>query len=108
MSAGRGKAEMSAWETTWRYVTGIPVILFIGWFAFVHDRPVPILSGLDLATHEFGHFAFFWAPRLVTLAMGSVFQIAFPLSISVYFAAKREWLGAGLGAAWAGAAGCTR
>ncbi|MEX1046357.1 MAG: hypothetical protein WD757_03290 [Actinomycetota bacterium] len=98
------EAPLTAWEATWRYVAGIPVILLIGWFAFIHDRPVPILSGLDLATHEFGHFAVFWAPRLVVLAMGSLFQIAFPLSIAVYFAFKREWLGAGLCAAWAGAA----
>ena len=69
----------------------------------MRDDSVPVLSLIDLAFHEFGHFATYVFSEPVTAIMGSVAQVAFPLAIAGYFAFRmRDWLAAALCLAWAG------
>jgi hypothetical protein len=90
-------------ERPWRWLIAIATCCLLGWIAFVRDSSVPILSLIDLAFHEFGHFVTYVFPQPVTAVMGSVSQVAFPLAIAGYFGFKRgDWLGAGLCTAWAG------
>ena len=90
-------------ERPWRWLIGAGVCCLLGWIAFVHDSRVPLLSLIDLAFHEFGHFATYVFSEPVTALMGSVSQIAFPLGIAAYFAfRRRDWLAAALCTAWAG------
>jgi hypothetical protein len=64
---------------------------------------IPLLWGVDLAFHEFGHMVTFWAPWSVTAAAGSIFQVAVPLGLAAYayFARRNTGLAAIL-LAWAG------
>jgi hypothetical protein len=77
--------------------------LLLGWFAFVQDRRVPLLSLVDLGVHELGHLLFMAAPDLVTAIMGNGTQTLMPLLAGTYFAvARRDWPGLGVCLAWAG------
>ena len=77
--------------------------LVFGYYAFVHGIRVPLLGGVDLGFHEFGHFATYVFPEAVTAAMGSIAQILAPLLIAAYFLIfRRDVLGGALCLAWAG------
>jgi hypothetical protein len=98
-----GTQDAFAPDRPWRWLSGIAVCCVLGWIAFVRDSSVPILSLIDLAFHEFGHFATYIFSQPITAVMGSVSQIAFPLAIAAYFAFKRhDWFAAALCSAWAG------
>ncbi len=95
--------EPTSWNLTWSYVAAGGVCLAFGWFAFVQQQRVPILWFIDLGFHEAGHFLTSWAPRLVTLMMGSIFQVAAPLIIAGYVLFKRwSYALAAVCLAWAG------
>jgi hypothetical protein len=90
-------------DRPWRWIAGLGICCVLGWIAFVKDDSVPILSLIDLAFHEFGHFATYVFSEPVTAIMGSVAQVAFPLAIAGYFAFRMlDWLAAALCLAWAG------
>jgi hypothetical protein len=63
----------------------------LGLRAFGHEYgEVPLVSGIDLAVHEFGHVLFmpFGIPMLgdtMVILGGSLFQVAFPLFFVAYF-----------------------
>lgn len=76
----------------------------VAWFAFVANRPVPLLDSFDLAVHEAGHLLAVWLPRLAMFLAGSVAQVAFPLFMAAYFWARaRDAAASGFCLAWAGA-----
>lgn len=67
----------------------------LAWHAF-HDQygEVPLLSGMDLAIHEFGHVLFmpFGIPflgRTMVILGGSLTQVALPLIFVFYFLRRR-------------------
>lgn len=68
----------------------------LSWAAF-HDRygKVPLLGGIDLAVHEFGHMLFmpFGIPflgRTMVILGGSLTQVALPLVFVAYFLRARD------------------
>ncbi|MFL5798721.1 MAG: hypothetical protein ACJ77A_12410 [Actinomycetota bacterium] len=92
-----------SWRSTWRWVVGAFVCLVLGWFAFVREVRVPVLGLVDLGFHELGHLLTYRLPHVVTAAMGSIFQIAVPLGIAVYFLWRGRDAAAGaMCLAWAG------
>jgi hypothetical protein len=75
-----------------------------GWFAFVHDSRVPVLSLVDLGFHELGHLIMYILPinEVLTAAMGSIVQCAVPLGIAAYFWwGRRDGVAACVCLAWA-------
>ncbi|MEX0991647.1 MAG: hypothetical protein WD004_05190 [Actinomycetota bacterium] len=95
--------EATSWNLTWSYVAAGCVCLVFGWFAFARGQRVPFLWFIDLGFHEAGHFLTSWAPRLVTLMMGSIFQVAIPVILVGYVLFKRwSYALAAVCLAWAG------
>ena len=72
------------------------LLAFLAWRAFRSELgAVPLVSGIDLAIHEFGHMLFmpFGIPILgstMVILGGSLTQVAFPLIFVGYFLRKRE------------------
>ncbi len=96
--------RVESWRTLWRYVAGVVGCALIAYFPFVLQRRVPLLGGVDLGFHELGHMLTYVFPDIVTALMGSVFQVAVPVGLAVYFGLRRrDLLAAGLCLAWAGA-----
>jgi hypothetical protein len=74
-----------------------------GWFAFIRDARVPIVSIADFGFHELGHLVMYVIPinQILTAAMGSIMQCAVPLGLSVYFwFARSDRVGAVACLAW--------
>jgi hypothetical protein len=94
---------MTWWRAAWRNIVAALASAVIGWFAFVADRPVPLLDWFDLGIHEVGHMITFAAPELVMFMAGSFAQIAFPVAMAVYFLRfRRDLPSGGFCLAWAG------
>jgi hypothetical protein len=94
---------MTWWRAAWRNIVAALASAVIGWFAFVADRPVPLLDWFDLGIHEVGHMITFAAPELLMFMAGSFAQIAFPVAMAVYFLRfRRDLPSGGFCLAWAG------
>lgn len=79
--------------------------LLCGWFAFVRDDRVPVVSLVDFGFHELGHLVMYVFPisELLTAAMGSIAQCAVPLGLAAYFWLSRaDTVGFVACLAWAG------
>jgi hypothetical protein len=80
----------------WTRILLTLALIPLAWHAF-HDEygAVPMLSGVDLAIHEFGHVLFepFGIPflgRTMVILGGSLTQVVFPLIFMLYFLRNRE------------------
>jgi hypothetical protein len=94
---------MHWWRAGGRNIVSAVVSAGIGWFAFVADRPVPILDWFDLGVHEAGHMIGFALPELLMFMAGSFAQIAFPVAMAAYFlGVRRDPASGGFCLAWAG------
>jgi hypothetical protein len=65
-----------------------------------------IFDGVNLAFHEMGHAAFYWfGNRLLTVAGGTIFQLAIPLAAGAYLLRRqRDPFGAAVCVFWLGTA----
>lgn len=83
------------------YAAGFCVAVAIA--AWVFDGFVPILGHVDFGIHELGHLLTFALPDSAMLLAGSVFQVAVPAALSIYFWKwNRDRVGAAVTLAWAG------
>jgi len=80
----------------WARILLTLVLIPLSWHAF-HDRygEVPLLSGIDLAIHEFGHMLFMpfgiaFLGRTMVILGGSLTQVAVPLLFMLYFLRNRD------------------
>jgi len=90
------------WPRWGRYATAAVGAAVIAWYAFVANSPVPVLDLFDLAVHETGHLLAGLLPRTVMFLAGSVAQVAVPLGLAWYFAARGDRAGGAFCLAWAG------
>jgi hypothetical protein len=80
----------------WARVALTMLLVPLSWRAFHSDYgSVPLLGGVDLAIHEFGHKLFmpFGIPvlgRTMVILGGSLTQVMFPLIFVLYFLRNRE------------------
>ena len=51
---------------------------------------IPLLSGINVAIHEFGHYLFMPFGEMMTILGGSLFQVIFPLAFVWYFLYGKE------------------
>jgi hypothetical protein len=95
--------QQGAFERWGRHALAAGLGGLIAWFAFVANRPVPILDWFDLGIHEVGHLLAAFMPRMLMFIAGSFAQIALPLGLAWYFGIfRRDAAGGGFCLAWAG------
>jgi len=80
----------------WARILLVLALVPLAWHGF-HDQygDVPLLSGIDLAIHEFGHMLFMpfgiaFLGRTMVILGGSLTQVAFPLIFVAYFLRNRD------------------
>jgi hypothetical protein len=79
------------------------LLLILTWIEIIKIRDVTrwtIFYGITLAFHEMGHLVFGWAPELITALMGSVFQVAVPIIVIVFFYRQPDFFGIAVGGFW--------
>jgi hypothetical protein len=78
---------------------------FAGWWAFIRDDRVPLLTFVNLGFHELGHLICYLVPivgTVVTAAAGSTMQCLVPLGLAIYFLVwRRDRLASAVCLAWA-------
>lgn len=80
------------------------LLAVVGWTAFVVGAPVPLLQGVDLATHEVGHLVFGWGPGWLGALGGPAVQVLVPLVLVASFLGReRDLLAAAICTGWASA-----
>ena len=85
-----------------RWLAGLAAIGAMWWIAFEQSERIPILTYVNLGTHEAGHMFTYSASELFTAMAGSIAQVAVPLLIALYFFFRRgDWVGAGVCLVWA-------
>lgn len=94
----------SSWSRSpLRHLIGAAAICAIWWIAFEDGDRIPVLAYVNLGIHELGHMLTHGMSALATAMMGSIFQLAVPAALALYFLLWRgDWLAAGLCLAWAG------
>ena len=67
------------------------------------DVRVPVLAYVDFGFHELGHLLTYVFPDLITAMAGSLFQVAVPFGLAVYFVLfQHDLAGGGFCLGWAG------
>ncbi|MEA2433431.1 MAG: hypothetical protein QOG54_888 [Actinomycetota bacterium] len=89
-------------QQPWRWLVGLGICAVLGWYAFVRETNVPLLSYVDLGFHELGHLLTYPFPDVVTAAMGSITQVLVPWGLATYFFVfRRDALGGVFCMTWA-------
>jgi hypothetical protein len=99
-------AERVRGQTWWLRA---PVLVVLAWILHGYATdPLnsSIFDGVSLAFHEMGHAAFSWfGVRILTVAGGTIFQLAIPLAAGAYLLHKqRDPFGAAVCVFWLGTA----
>jgi hypothetical protein len=94
-------------ETVETRVRGKDIAIAIAFVVFaltmVRDVRVPVLAYVDLGFHELGHLLTYVFPDILTAMAGSIFQVAVPFGLAVYFFLfQSDRAAAGLCLGWAG------
>lgn len=80
----------------------VPLALFY-WGLLRDSGHRTIVSGINLVIHEGGHLFFVWfGHELLTVAGGTVFQVAVPALVAVMFFRQRDPFGAAVAVFWVG------
>jgi hypothetical protein len=96
-----GGPARDLWASTLQWVVAAGVTLLLAWLTYTRDGWIPLLSGADLAVHEFGHLLTFWAPAMLCSFAGSFLQVAAPLGLAGYFWWRKDRFAVILCGAWA-------
>ncbi|MEO8190492.1 MAG: hypothetical protein ABI682_09120 [Acidobacteriota bacterium] len=80
-----------------------PIVLYFAWSGFARLRDplsTDLFGGITLGIHELGHLILGWAGRWLSIAGGSVAQVAAPIAAGWILARQRDWFGITVAAAW--------
>lgn len=95
--------EARAWSRGRLWYWRAPLVLAFAWSELRRLRD-PFygdwFSGITLGVHELGHIVLFWAGSFVSIAGGSLFQVAAPIVAGWILARQRDWFGITVAGAW--------
>ena len=77
-----------------------PRVLLLVVLALLQLLHIRLFSGITLAFHEMGHLLFAWAPKFITVLMGSGFQVAIPVIVILIFYRQPDYFGMSVGGLW--------
>jgi hypothetical protein len=88
------------WKTAATAASGLVCVAAAVW-VLLGGQSAGLLASVDLGFHELGHLLFALGPGLIPALAGSAVQLAVPLVLAAYFAARREPYAVALILAWA-------
>jgi hypothetical protein len=83
-----------------------PRALLLAYLAYAGTRHLAdpeyssIFSGITLAVHELGHVLFGFLGEWLSVAGGSITQLAAPLAVALILLRQRDYFGVAVGGAW--------
>jgi hypothetical protein len=101
--AGKAREDALAWCRGRLWYWRAPLVLAFAvaeWHRLRDPLAADWFSGITLGVHELGHIVLFWAGSFVSIAGGSLFQVAAPIAAGWILARQRDWFGITVAAAW--------
>ncbi len=75
-------------------------LAYAGWRHYGDREYGSIFSGLTLAIHELGHVLFGFFGEWLSVAGGSLTQLAAPVAVALILLRQRDYFGVAVGGAW--------
>lgn len=89
-------------KTSLAAVLGVALLALVLGALVIATGWVPILDSANLALHEAGHPLVGLLSERLAVYGGTLFQLLFPLVVTVHFRRRQQAAGAGVGAVWLG------
>src|SRR5213593_3692250 len=90
-------ADAREWASGRSWIPRALLLVILALLQLMHIR---LFSGITLAFHEMGHLLFAWAPKFITVLMGSGFQVAIPVIVIIIFYRQPDYFGMSVGGLW--------
>ena len=97
------KSDAAEWCEGRSWIWRAPVLLYLAWVGFHHVKDptyASLFGGITLGVHELGHLLLFWAGRFLSIAGGSLAQVAAPAAAAWVLYRQRDYFGVAVAAAW--------
>lgn len=97
------------WQESKEWAKGrFPYLRMVLWFFFLYiflrhlacKDYVSIFSGINLGIHEIGHIVTIFLPTFISVASGTIFQIAAPLASIFIFLKQRDYYAISVSFGW--------
>ncbi len=92
-----------AWATGRLWWPRAIVLLYLAWAGWRHlsdPEYGSLFSGITLAIHELGHVLFGFFGEWLSIAGGSITQLAAPVAVALILLRQRDYFGVAVGGAW--------
>ncbi len=100
---GRKRADAVAWaqgRMWWPRALLLVYLAYAGWRHYSDSEYGSLFSGLTLAIHELGHVVFGFLGEWLSVAGGSLTQVAAPVAVAFVLLRQRDYFGVAVGGAW--------
>jgi hypothetical protein len=100
---GRKRADAVAWAAGRMWPPRAALLAYLAYAGYRHltDRDyASLFSGITLAIHELGHVLFGFLGAWLSVAGGSITQLAAPLAVALIMLRQRDYFGVAVGGAW--------
>jgi len=92
-----------AWATGRSWMPRALLLAYLAYAGYRHLTDpdyASIFSGITLAVHELGHLLLGFFGEWITVAGGSITQVAAPLAVALILYRQRDYFGVAVGSAW--------
>ena len=99
----RKRDDARAWAGGRRWWPRALLLLYLGYAGVRHWADpdyASIFSGITLAIHELGHVLFGFLGEWLSVAGGSITQLAAPVAVALILLRQRDYFGVAVGGAW--------
>jgi len=99
----RKREDARAWAAGRMWAPRAALLLYLGYAGYRHltdSEYTSIFSGITLAIHELGHVLFGFLGEWLSVAGGSITQLAAPVAVALILLRQRDYFGVAVGGAW--------
>jgi hypothetical protein len=99
----RTRADAQAWAAGRMWAPRALLLLYLTYAGYRHltdSEYGSIFSGITLAIHELGHVLFGFLGEWLSVAGGSITQLAAPTAVALILLKQRDYFGVAVGGAW--------
>lgn len=99
----RRRDDAVAWAVGRHWAPRAVLLAYLGYAGYRHltdPEYGSIFSGITLAIHELGHVLFGFLGEWLSVAGGSITQLAAPVAVALILLRQRDYFGVAVGGAW--------
>jgi hypothetical protein len=97
------KQDAEEWSRSQSWVWRVPVLVYLAYAGYRHatnPQYSSLFSGITLGIHEMGHVLFSYFGEFLTVAGGSISQVAAPIIAGFLLLRQRDFFGVSVAGSW--------